>query len=361
MKRKIINFKVLFIFLLNVLFISCAHRSEKQVDESNKVSAQSAPVVKLNPSDEIEKERSDHFNRAYRYMQLAANHEAASLWKQYLDKYLGMKQSVEAQYYYARTLFNLARYDEASEMIKPLIEMQNNHVIFVNGRLLFAEILIKQTQYDQAIATTYDLMPEAALEKKTGIIRSSQPIQLDDEEKVKILTMRGRIFAELKKENDAIVALNQARKILKTIRFAGTVEFQREQKDILTAHVAFRQIETMAAICRNKVFKPTKMSEAEFIQYANDYYSCAKPTQSFMCEVLQVQDNQVRNSAIMAYREMAEFPVHIKTELPPPARRVKASQKDFYKKEMSGLIDTTVQKFSYDFRNLKKCDNYDVF
>ncbi len=354
---------LIYLTLFSVFLSSCASlraNHEENIQNAN-LSQPNQKQVVLIPSEELEKKRSDLFNRAYRYMQLAAYTEAAKLWREYNETYFGMKQSTDAQFYYAKALFYLSRYDEAAEVLKPLLEYANNHYLFINGRLLFAEIQIKQLKYDQAIAATYDLMPETALEKKSGIIRASSPVILDDEEKIKILTMRGRIFAELKKENNATETLMQARKILKTIRFAGTEAFQKEQKDILTAHVAYRQIETVTAICKNKVYKPNKMSEAEFIQYAQDYYDCTKPTQSFMCEVLQVQDNQVRNSAILAYKDMAEFPIHFKNDLPNPARALKTKQKEFYKSEMTNLIDSTVQKFSKDFRNIRKCDVYDLF
>ncbi len=352
--------EIIFLFLILVFAEACS-RLKAQPESKTNVESTPSSVVEKKPGEEIEKSRRDLYMRAQRYMQLAVYNEAARLWKEYIDRYFGMQQYAEAQFHYARALFQLSRLDEATAILKPLIETPSNPAIFIHGRLLLAEILIKQLQYDQAIAATYDLLPEIRLEKKNGVMRSAVPVKLEDEEKVKVLTLRGRVFGEIKKENDAVLALAQARKILKSMRFSGTIEFQKEQKDILTAHVAFRQIETLSAICKNKVYKPNRMSENEFIKYAQDYYDCAKPTQSFMCEVLQVQDDQVRNQAVLAYREMADFPTTFKENLPPPARRVKPAQAEFYKSEMKGLIDNTVQKFSYDFRNIKKCDIYDVY
>lgn len=285
-------------------------------------------------------------------MKQASYSAALKSWNQYLLEYSGLPQMEDAQIYRAKCLFYLSKFTEVIDSLRPLLESTTNDEIFVDGRLLYAEANLMKGSFEEALAITYDLLPSKKSEKKLGIQRKSKNIVITRTQELKILTLRGRIFGEMNNQTESVFALRDARKILKGLK---------EGRSKYTSIVAWRQIETLSALCRNKVELPKKVSENEFLEYVKNYYHCIEPGRVFYCEVLGYEDPFIREPAQRAYREMVLYPKTKMEPLPVPARNVKQEYKATYDKEMKELVEKSVSEESTSYRNIEKCNAHDVF
>ncbi len=342
-------FPALFFF---VLFSGCSHSRPVAATEAAPKTAQASPVINAGPDAQ--------FEAAVLSMKQAAFSEAAAKWKAYLDRYAGLPHYEQAGLFYAETLFHLSRNDEAIAVLQPLLESPKEDGLFVDGRLLYAELLLRKGRFDEAVAATFDVIADPKAERAAGVSRKTRRRKTTPVQEVKLYTLRGRIFAELAREDEAVRALAAARKRLKKISGEGA---GTDEKTRLTAHVAWRQIETLSAICRNRVHRPERLSEKEFLEYADGYYACTEPARKFLCEILdrRAQDGEIRAQAVDAYRAMVRYPLALRDPLPDPARGVKTAQKERYEKEMRGLIESTVETRAKSYRNLESCNAFDVF
>lgn len=291
---------------------------------------------------------------------------ASDRWRQFLDRYPGMPGYEQAQFNAALTLLHLDRAGEAKEPLHSLIQTTGNPSFAIDARLLLAEALLRNGENEEALALTFDVLPEQRLEKARGLERASKATGVSDaggkpnlEQRIKFYILRGRIFAGLKNQREASAALTLGEKLLE-----GPAKDQLSAKEIklLRGTLSWRKVEVLEQLCRHQVTIPEALSEAEFLAYADAYYSCIAPARQLFCNVKASNDQQIESQALRTYRRLAEQPLEIRDHLPPPAREVrKKEQRGPYESEMKTLIEKTVQERSHAFRNIESCKAFDVF
>lgn len=334
--------------IVSVNFLmSCARH--KEAPKLNPESSIQFEAIQQKP---LEERRAEVFSNAILEMKQASYTSALHTWDQYLTEFSGLAQMEEAQIYRAKCLFYLSKFDAVIEALHPLLESPKNSEIYIDGRLLYAEAMLMKKSYEEAVAITFDLLPNRRLEKKLGIRRTQKPIIITKTQELKVLTLRGRIFGEMNRQDEAVYALRDSRKILKGIK---------EEKNKYTSIVAWRQLETLSALCRNKIQIESTVSESEFLEYSKKYYHCIEPGRVFYCEVLGYEDPFIRDPALRSYKEMVLYPKIKMEPLPLPARSVKPEYKANYEREMKELIEKTVNEESRSYRNLENCNAHNIF
>lgn len=306
------------------------------------------------------------FEQAMRAQSEAAFMEALEHWKLFLARHTGMPGFEQAKYNYALTLIHLGRLSEAEEPLRGIIQTTNDPSLAIDARAVLAEAYLKTGKFDEALALTFDVLPDRKIERRMGIKRSAtaagvsvtggKPTLL---QRIKLFILRGRLFGSLGNHAQANRALLQAQKLLD-----GPAKDQLSQKErkLLSGTWSWRKIEVLDQICNHEVKVPDTLSEAEFLAYADAYYSCIAPARQLYCSVLEANDNQIEAQALQAYRRSVQRPLEISDRLPPPARDVrKKEQRGYYESEMKALISKTVEERSKAFRDIEACKALDVF
>lgn len=318
-----------------------------------------APNPKLKASNEL-------FDHAKREQEDGAFAKAAELWKQFVDQNVGMPGYDRALYNYGFVLVSLGRAEEATEPLKSLIADTHDGIITNDARILLAESLIQTKKYEEALAITFEVLPDRAAEESAGLERAHDAVGVSPKipapnlaQKIRLFTTRGRIFASLGRQDEARAALEKAQILL---IHAGKNQLSRKDMQYLSANYAWRQLEVQVLICQQSVKIPEKLSEAEFLAYAHAYYGCTAPAKQLYCTVLASQNEQVRVQAQRTYRQMVEGPLSIADHLPEPARKIeKPEQRKYYESEMKALIEKTVSERVREFKDLPSCHAHDVF
>lgn len=323
------------------------------------VSIRSTPVSKISEADKL-------FQQAQKSQDEGAFLEASELWQAFVVKYTGMPGHERAKYNLAFCLFSLGRPEDATEPLKSLIESSRDGKLTNDGRLLLAESFVALGKGDEALALTFDVLPDRDREESVGLKRQSGALGIDPlhtppsyAQKIRLLTIRGRIYAMLRKPELAFRALDQAQMFL-----VHGKKHQLSPYDLkfLSANYAWRKLETTALSCQQLNPLPTKLSEKEFLAYADSYYGCAAPAQKLYCTVLASRNEQIRSQAIKTYKGLALSPLEIREHLPPASRELKTDeQRSFYEREMKALIEKTVDEHAKDFKNLDSCNARNVF
>lgn len=306
------------------------------------------------------------FHRAMQAQNDASFQKAAKLWAQYLETQSGMPGYDRARYNYAFCLFSLGRAQEAIEPLKDLIEQSVDRRLGGDARILLAESLMQAKRADEALATTFEVLPDRAREAQVGLRRRKDAYGIDPRkaapdtaQTIRLLTIRGRIYASLGRHSESKEAFRQVQKMLLV---ASKSQLDSHDLRFLSANYAWRQIEANAAMCRDQNPFPERLSEKEFLAYADAYYSCAAPSRSNLCTVIATKDAQVKGLALESYRSMVLAPLELKEHLPPPAREIrKDEQRGHYEREMKALIERTVESHAKDFRSIESCHAYDLF
>lgn len=305
------------------------------------------------------------FEKASARQKLGAYADAEQLWKDYIDHYPGFANYDQAQFHLAECLVQLQKTSASLEPLQAVIQTSSDSHLVVEARLLFAESLLQTNRFDEALAISYELMPRRKAERKAGFKRDkdavgiSDAIQPDLVQKIKLYTLRGRILASLKDEKAAQGALYQARKLIEN---ANKTQLSREDRIHLAANWAWRQLEILTLSCPQRNPVPERLSEAEFLAYAEAYYGCVVPAQRLYCQILAAHDAGIQNPALQTYRALALKPLEIREHLPPPARSIKKKeQRGPYESEMKALIEKTVLERSKEYKNLDACGAFDVF
>ena len=340
---------------------ACQHAPDKAENRTtpfiatapNYVSVAASAPQQFAEKTTTEVDRVALYEAAVAEMKKSNYEQATTLWKLYTARFTGRASYEQAQVHLSESLFRTGNTDEALPVLQPVLESPSEKGVFAEGRLLYAEMLISKKRLDEAVATTFDVMPDPKAEAAFGIRRVAKREKITPAQEIKVMTLRGRVFAELNKQEESVVALASARKRLKN--------FKGIEKNSLTAHVAWRQIETLSALCRNRIKPPLELSEADFLDYSNEFYSCAEPSRVFFCEVVRGHDEQIGRLALGSYRDLVLKPLALRDPLPPPSRKVKPSQIPFYETELKQFIEKTVETHAKRFKNLEKCNVFDLF
>ncbi|MBI3542283.1 MAG: CDC27 family protein, partial [Deltaproteobacteria bacterium] len=267
------------------------------------------------------KAASELFERAAAEQEAGAFQKASELWHRFLDQYVGLPEYEQASYNSAFCLFSLGRADEAVEPLKHVILTSNDAALTNDARILLAESLIQGKKNDEALATTYDVLPNRAAEDAAGIERNTNAVGTGGSatepslaQKIRLYTIRGRIFAAFGRDEEAHSALEKAKLLL-----LHSKKGQLSQKDMrfLSANYAWRQLEVQALTCKQRVTVPQRLSEAEFLAYADAYYGCAEPARHIYCTVIASASEQVKGQAQSTYRNLVEGPLELRDHLPP--------------------------------------------
>ncbi|MEW6055627.1 MAG: CDC27 family protein [Bdellovibrionota bacterium] len=306
------------------------------------------------------------FNQALKEQEEAAYTRASELWKTYVGLYAATPDFERAQYNLALSLFHLGRTKEAYDPLKNILHSPKDGLLAVEARLLLAECLLRDRKPDEALALTYEIFPSARAEKQVGLKRFRNAVGTEASkvkptlpQEVRLLVLRARVFASLKDQVRATEALNQAQNRINQL---SKLESTGSELKTLTAHWAWRSIEVLAFRCEQKFPAPERLSEAEFLAYAQGYYGCVSSSKRLYCKVVEAKDEQIRTQAVRTYRALAEAPLRLRNPLPPPARRVqKPEQRAYYEREMTGLIEKTVADHIREYRNLDACGAYEIF
>lgn len=306
------------------------------------------------------------FQQAQKAQNDAAFGEAAELWRKFLDHDTGMPGFEAARYNFSFCLFSLGQQTEAIDMLKNLLEETHDGKTANDARILLAEGWLAAGKFEDALATTYDVLPNPTREAQAGLYRHGNAVGIDPTQapatypqKIRLLTIRGRIFAALQRPDEAKVALDQARQLL---LHASKGEVSPQELQFLSANYAWRKLEVTGLSCQQSSPVPERLSEREFLDYADAYYGCLRPTRSFYCTVLATQNEQVRSQALTAYKRLVLAPLAIKDHLPPPARKVKTeAQRGRYESELKALIEKTVEDHAAEFKQIDSCHAHDVF
>lgn len=320
-------------------------------------------TVKTPASDSSLDTTSSLFAAALKEHDDGAYQHASELWRQYLAQ--GFERTDEAGYFLAQDLFFLGRPSEARETLEKLIQQTKNPEWLINARIMLAECLLGSGEHNEALALTFEILPDTNAEKRAGIVRAEDAIgrvkalEPTLAQKVRTLTMRGRILGSLRDQAGARETLVSARNL---IHESEKSVLSQEDKTNLTGQLAWREIETLNIDCRNKFPTPKRLSEAEFLAYVDKYYRCADHARPLYCDVLATHDEQIRSQAVLVYRAMVEAPLELGAHLPPPSRQIrKQEQRARYENEMKALIEKTVRARTQDFKNLEFCGARDVF
>jgi hypothetical protein len=326
-----------FIFITTLFLNSCSHT--KKVNEDLK---QSEPIVpQKNLYDEAQEAiKSNNLDKAY-----------LLLLKFITDNPLDEKIEF-AKYDLARTCYYLGRDEEANFYLKNLIEESKNQNLIFYAQMLRADLLMHKKDYTMVVALTYDLLPSENLRKFTK--RKSISFNLSPTQKVETLILRATALAELMKEEAAEKAILDAQKIVDE-------EVSSEEKLKLKSKIAIKKMQTKVALCRKNIMTLEKMSEQEFIEASNDYYTCIQDIKKFWCELKESGSPALLEEGKTFYKAIVELPLFLVSNLPIPAREVKAHQRVFYEKEMKDFIQKTVTEVSKDFANISECQAYGIF
>lgn len=305
------------------------------------------------------------FKQASREQEEGAFLKASELWKKFLELYTGLPGYNRATYNYGVSLFTLGRAADAIPFLKSLIQEQNDPVISNDARILLAESLMQTQSLEEALAVTFEVLPNNASERDAGIYRDTDAIGVAAHgapgltQKIRLYTIRGRIYAALGNDQAAHAALERAKLLL---MHAPQGAISSKEFQFLSSNYAWRQIEVLARACQRRAALPVRLSEDEFLAYADTYYSCAQPAQQLYCTVLAARNEQVRVQAQKTYRALVEEPLRLRDNLPPPARTIKKpEQRSYYEHEMKSLIEKTVDERSKEFRDIDACNAKSVF
>lgn len=292
------------------------------------------------------------FNQALKEQGEAAFLAAYDHWKQFITRYTGLPGHEQAQHNLGLTLFHLGRPAEAIEPLQGLIQSTQDTRLAIDSSLLLAECLLATGSLTEALALTFDVIPNLKAERKVGLERKTEA-EPSLKQKIRLYTLRGRVYASLGNEKEAEKALSQASKLLTT---AKKSQLSAYDKRALETAWGYRQIEVLELVCARRVTASDALSEQEFLAYADAYYSCAAPAKALFCQVNATADDQVKSQVMGAYRRLVEEPLKLKDRLPPPARVVrKKEQRAHYEREMKTLIEKTVEERSKAFTNLETC------
>ena len=287
------------------------------------------------------------FNQALREQREAAFLAAYDHWKQFIERYTGLPGHEQALHNLGLTLFHLGRPAEAIEPLQGLTQTTKDSELATDSRLLLAECLLATNALTETLALTFDVMPDLKAETQAGLGRKTAPEQPNLKQKIRLYTLRGRVYASLGNEKEAEKALTEARKLLETAKKSRLSTYDRRA---LESHLGFRQIEVLELICARRVLPNDTLSEQEFLAYADAYYGCAAPARELFCQVQKTADHQLKSQVLRAYRRLVEEPLKLKDRLPPPARTVrKKEQRSHYEREMKVLIEKTVEERSKAF------------
>lgn len=343
---------------------------EGTAEPAQKIKSLGRPLEFGGPNPKIA-EADKLFHKAQREQDEAAFQAASELWQEYLERHVGMPGYARARYNNAFCLFSLGKAKEALEPLNSLIEDSQDGKLVNDARVLLAESLLHMERAAEALATTFEVLPESERELGAGIKRRRDAVGVDPRktppsyaQKIRLFTIRGRIFASLKRPDAARIALEKAQTLLIA---AKKDQLSRYDLQFLSANYAWRKLEVIALSCSQTVTIPETLSEREFLAYAHAYYDCVQPAQKLYCTVLASENEQVRSQSFKTYKELALAPLRIRDQLPPPARGFKArgvspkDQRSFYESEMKALIEKTVDECSRDFKNIKSCGAFDLF
>ena len=317
------------------------------------------------PNPKLEKARL-LFEQAQGEQNDGALEKASELWRQFIDQYLGLPGYNVAVYNYGYCLYYLGRAREALEPLKDMILETQDSKLINDARILLAESLLQTDQAEEALATTFDVLPNHAGELAAGLARSADAVGMGNDvavpsltQKIRLYTIRGRILATLKKDPEAHAALERAKLLL---LHSAKGQISPADMRFLSGNYAWRQIEVQALSCQQSVKVPDRLSEAEFLTYADAYYGCASPARHLYCTVLAARNEQIRSQALVTYRGLVEAPLEIRNHLPPPAREIrKKEQRSHYESELKALIEKTVSEHAKEFKELPSCHAHDVF
>jgi tetratricopeptide (TPR) repeat protein len=290
--------------------------------------------------------------------------EAEACWQRYITVFPGEAEFDHARYHRALCLFHLGRYEDSSKSAASVIQDQATTALGVDARILLAEDLLQTGKTAEALALTYEVLPDTRAERASGLKRQSDSaIQPSLIQKIKNYTLRGRILASLNRPSDAAQALKKAQVLLEGSSKMALSDHDRLD---LAGRWALRQIETLSIQCSTLAPRTQRLSEAEFLAYADVHYRCADPTRELFCKVIRTyresHDEQLKSLALTAYRGLVEAPLALLSTLPPPAREIRTQdQRKNYESEMKALIEKTVRERSQPFRNLSACNSFDVF
>jgi TolA-binding protein len=301
------------------------------------------------------------YQKALKAQHEAAYVEATALWRDFVDRFTGMPSYEKGQFNLALCQLHLGQAAESTQALKDLIPVTNDARLANDARILLAEALIHLGQTEEALALTFEVLPDQEAEKKAGLHRSRHasagPGRPTAVQMIRLLTLRGRIYASKQDDVRANYALRQARELIDQAE-----ELTPDIKKLLIGHLAWRQLEAKSITCNRRVTPPARLSEAEFLAYVDAYYGCATPARSLFCEVLAANDQQIRSLALATYRGLVEAPLELRDHLPPPARPVKKKeQRPHYESEMKALIEKTVASRAKQYRDLPSCNAFDLF
>ena len=321
---------------------------EYKVYETSSDQTQSKPFL-LSPAPqqlELRKKQSlnneqatNAFNLALHEQNQGAFVQARELWEKFFIQNTYLHPN--ATYNYAYTLFHLGDLEQAEIELKKISEHN------IDARLLLAECFLRREKKQEALALTYELLPNWPAEKSSGISRLKTALgtqkeidSLTIEQKVKLFILRGRILASLEKFSESRTAFIRALHILNK-----KTNHPLEERELLLAKLGLRQVESIYAQCTFENPLPTELDEEIFLSFANTFYSCA---QTALTPLALASKNQLTKPlAENVFSELMHAPLKLAQNLPPPPkhRKPKTQTKTVYfQNELKDLIENEVRK-----------------
>lgn len=340
--------------------------------QKSKVKPNPAPQ-EVKPSSASSESAEEDFEEALNEQTNGEPRFALSKWKKFLDDHTGMPGYESAKFNYALCLYLTGKPSEALDYLRPLYEEEFPTQITTEARLLSIEALIGLSRFEDALALSFEILPDYDAEARSGLFRrrgSQKAISkfvLHDDQKIRVYTLRSVCFAGLKKADLSSQTIARATAILDTLWKTSpqTSDIQYKLHD-LRAHLSYRAIQALTLHCQTKNPFPTTLSEAEALAYGDSYYRCALPATKLYCDFLESQkvtENESLGKVVLQdYTALALHPLKLRDPLPPPSRHLKrTTQKPFYEQEMKGLIEKMVDEKIKPMRFIDSCHADHIF
>ncbi|MGE4232787.1 MAG: hypothetical protein AB7F43_05595 [Bacteriovoracia bacterium] len=221
------------------------------------------------------------------------------------------------------------------------------------SRVAEIEKLLKAQKYDEALALTFEVLPDRQKESAVGIDRQSRTPDLSEIQRLGLYLLRAQAYIGLRHWDKSARAQQKAEYLLNSYQS----ELKEAQRDRYEASLAALKAETLFAKCKNECAPPKKISEKEFLNYADRFYQCLEPSKMLICTLQSKAAKDIYEKEKTAYDETILIPLSLKNPLPPPARKLKnLSQKKFYEEDMKLLIQRTVDEKIKPFNDLTACE-----
>lgn len=292
------------------------------------------------------------------------DYEAASkIFTGFIEDYPGAAGFEDAHMLLGESLFHLGRYAEAEGPLKRVVENSIDREIRTRALLMLAESLHMLKRDDEALATTFQVVPDKDLQARLALPPHAARRQAKDPkaplaDQVRAYLLQASILGALDDHKNGDAVFSKGKRLLSQATGYG---ISKTEARTLRGELGWREMGILGRQCSEKTHIE-KGSEEAIAGALQGFYRCIEPAKGLLCDIARDAPAPLLQRAKEAYKALVRKPLELKNALPMADSPFKDEDtKARYEEELRNHIDRTVEEKTADFRNLDECGLPGIF